>query len=501
MPKNTLKGITMKLKNTSAAIIILLLLSIFGFTQNSIAAMQDTKTITLTGAITSSPQVSITINTKNSIGTNKLSLGFMTDFEWKTWRDRPVLTQLAQNASYKLIRVFDFRKNPSLAPCTSWNEATKTGIWNWNEVDLLTQKIFEIGAEPMFTLGTTLIPITNYIPPGMAVDPNTNLPYPDSWAAYCKEWPKHFKSIGLPVRFYETMNEPWAYFGWDDYTKISNFMAVFNAAAHAMKIEDPNVLISFDGTNRKPVLDYWLANGGSDLGFIAFHKYDCGTIGQYTDTVILDRAETFQLKTSASYYGIKDAAQKYYNARGKSILVINSESNFNSACDTGTDPKIQQLVGTIWEALVLRTEILEGANYNIYYHFASSATWEKTKSSGGVGFGMVNSDNNKPYYPYYVQEMLGQSLSVEDVLLESTSSSSDVRALSWTHNGDTYVMLIGKSEQTLAVSMTGISGNMKMTLIDGTYSWDTPVVQHSDIDASDQIIMKGYSVILLQTYS
>lgn len=489
-------------KTTKTITTIIVIVMLLGFPQYSVGASQDTKTVALSGYITSWPIINITINTQHVTGTNKLSLGFTADFEWKTWRDRPVLTELAQNASFKLIRVFDFRKNPSLAPCTSWNENTKTGVWDWTQVDLLAEKIFEIGAEPFFSLGTTLTPITNYIPSGMASNPDTGLPYPESWAAYCKEWPKHFKSVGLPVRFYETMNEPWAYFGWDDYTKIGNFMAVFNAAAQAMRAEDPNVLVSFDGTNRKPVLDYWLSHGGADLGYIAFHKYDSGTIGQYTDSVMLDRAETYQLKTSSSYYGVKDVVQVYYNSRGDYLPVVNSESNFNSACDTGTDPKIQQLVGTVWEALVLRTEIIEGADYNIYYNFASSASWElSSKTSGGVGFGMVNSDNNKPYYPYYVQEMVGRSLSVSDSLLEATSTSANVRVLAWSHNGSNYVLLIGKTMQTYAVSINGILENMKMTFIDGSYSWDNPVLQHKDVDSGETIIMNGYSVILLQTIS
>ena len=489
----------MKLSRSGKASLILLLAVLLGFARSSLATLSDYKAIQSEGSVTYWPRVDVTVNTGKTIGSNNLSLGFMVDFDWKTWRDRSILRELAQNASYKLVRMFDFRKNPPLVPCTSWNESTKTGTWNWTDLDLLVQRIFEIGAEPLFALGTTLTPMTNYIPSGMAVDPTTGLPYPASWAAYCREWPKHFKNTGVPVRFYETMNEPWMYFGWNDYSKISNFMNLFNAAAQAMKSEDPNILISFDGTNRKPVLDYWLANGGAELGFISFHKYDSGTIDYYSDATMLDRAETFQLKTSLSYYGVKDAPQKYYDARGKRIPVINSESNFNSVCDAGTDPKIQQFVGAVWEALVLRTEILEGADYNIYYSFSSSASWEKTsKTSGGLGFGMINSDNNHPWYPYYVQEMLGRSLSVGDTLLESISNSSDVRVLSWVHEGNAKVMLIGKTTQVLRVFLTGITGNMNVTKIDTTIPWETPSIQKSEISLDEPVIMNGYSVILLE---
>jgi hypothetical protein len=488
----------MKLGRAYKASMILSLIVLLGFAKSSVATSPDYKTIQSAGSIMYWPRVDVTVNTNKTIGLNNLSLGFMLDYEWKIWRDRPVLRELAQNANYKLVRIFDFRKSPSLVPCTYWNESTKTGIWNWADVDLLVQRIFAVGAEPLFTLGCPRSSIINYIPAGMTVNPSTGLPYPDSWAAYCKEWPRHFKNTGVPVRFYETMNEPWMYFGWDDYAKIANFMALFNAAAQAMRAEDPNVLVSFDGTNRKPVLDYWLANGGADLGFISFHKYDAWDIGQYTDQAMLDRAETYQLKTSLSYYGIQDAKQKYYNARGKWIPAINSESNFNSAYETGTDPRIQQMVGAVWEALVLRTEVLEGASYNVYYTFASSASWERTnKPSGGTGFGMVNYDNNNAWYPYYVHEMFG-NISAGDRLIESVSSSGEIRALVWIHDFKTHIVLICKVDQARTVFLEGLPGLAKMVRIDSTIPWETPRIQEYEINLAEPIVMNGYTVALLQ---
>lgn len=462
-------------------------------------SLQTSKSIPASGTISYWPRVDITVNLNKIIGVNNLSLGFQLDFEWKRWLDSAVGIELAKNASFKLVRVFDFRKtNPRLSPCVYWNEETKTGTWNWTYVDLLVQRIFEIGAEPLFCLGWARDDVQNYLPLGMAVNPETGLPYPNSWAAYCKEWVKHFKQVGLPVRFYEIMNEPWMYFGWNNYTRLANFMEVFNAAAEAMRKENPNVLVSFDGTNRKPVLDYWLANGGADLGFISFHKYDAGTIGQYSDEVMFNRAESFQLKTSSGYYGVKEARQIYYNARGKWILVINSESNFNSAYETGTDPKIQQLAGSVWLALLLRTGVLEGLDYNVYFHFGSSASWEQAnKPSGGVGFGMINLDNNKPWYPYYVQKMIGNNLSAGDLIIESSSSSSDVRVLSWLHNGVLKILLICKVDQVRMVYFNGISGRLSIVKIDNNISWENPALQFDEMDATNPIIISGYSIILL----
>lgn len=481
---------------------IILVVSIIPVTSGS----QSSHYISSIGSIGSWPSVNITVNASKVTGVSNLSLGFQLDWHrWKTFMDSPTQRQLAQDAGFKLVRVFDFRPSaggvPRLMPCTYWNESTKTGTWNWAYIDSLVQRIFEMGAEPLFSLGWARENIQNYIPSGMVVNPGAGLPYPDSWAAYCKEWVKHFKQTGQSVRFYETMNEPWMYFGWDDYTKISNFMAMFNAAAEAMRAENPNVLLGFDGTNRKVVLDYWLANGGADLGFISFHKYDAWTIGQYSDGVMLNRAETFQMETSSSYYGVQDARQVYYNARGKWIPVINSESNFNSAWETGTDPKVQHMVGSVWLALVLRMGILEGLNHNIYFEFSSSKSWDLVnRQSGGWGLGMTNEDDSQPWYPYYVHNMIGSNLAVGDNLVETKSSSNDVRSITWINDGKLIVLLVCKVNEKRVVALEGINEQFNVNWIDSTITYENPSLQTSIIDSTQPFIMSGYTVMLLQSF-
>jgi hypothetical protein len=445
------------------------------------------------------PRVEVTVNVNKVIGVNNLSLGFQLDFEWKKWRDSAVRRELASDAGFKLVRIFDWRSQSGASPdpCLYWNETSKTGIFDWTDVDLLVARIFEIGAEPLITLGGYDMQ-TQYLPNGMATNPVTGLPYPESWAAYCRAWVKHFKELGFPVRFYEIVNEPWEYFGWTNYTRLAFFRDLFNAAATAMRSENPDVLIGLNGANRKAILDYWLANGGAELDFISFHKYDAGSIGQYSDEVMLSRAETYQIVTSSSYYGVQDVRKVYFNARGKRVLVINSESNFNSAWKTGTDPKIQQMVGAVWLALVLRAEVLEGVDGTVYYTFSSSASWEKdNKQSGGVGFGMVNDDDNKPWYPYYVQKMIGNNMDVGDIIVESNSSSNDMRVLSWLHSGELKILLICKADQPYMIYFNGISGKLNIMKIDDTISWENPSVQLDEIDAAKPIMINGYTVALL----
>jgi len=219
---------------------------------------------------------------------------------------------------------------------------------------------------------------------------------------------------------------------------------------------------------------------------------------------MFNRAETAQLLTDPGgpedgYYGVEDSRQIYYNARGKLIPIINSESNFNSAWETGTDPKIQQMAGAVWTALVLRTGILKGLTYSVYYDFTSSKSWNSLKPSGGWGFGMVNKDDNKPWYPYYVQWMIGSRLNAGDSIVESVSSSGEVRVLSWIHEEKLNILLICRVDQPRIIYLYGISNHLNITKIDNTIFWETPSLQTSVVNPVDPLIVNGYTVMLLQS--
>jgi len=466
--------------------------------------LQVSSIISATGSISYWPRVDVAINISKVTGVNNLSLGFQLDWHrWVSFIDSPVQRQLARNANLKLIRVFDFRKTspygyPDLMPCTYWDESTRTGTWDWTQVDALTQKIFEVGAEPLFCLGWARDYIWRYIPRGMAVNPNTGLPYPESYAAYAKEWVKHFKVKGWPIRYYEIMNEPHFYFGWNpsDTTKLSYYVHLWNTAARAMRAENPDILLSQDTITMRRVLDYWLTHG-DDVDSLNFHKYDAETIGQFTDAQMFVLAEKDTFENSATWYGLDEARQKWFNARGKWLPVINSESNFNSACETGTDPEIQQMAGAVWLALVLRTGILKGLNYNIYFEFSSSKSWQEAHGTGW-GFGMINEDDNQPWYPYYVHKMIGSNLAVGDKLVETQSSSNDVRNIAWIHKGKLNILLICKVDQPRTVTIKGISGQLDVSWIDNTIPYETPRMQTGTLSADNFLVMSGYTVLLLQ---
>jgi len=464
-------------------------------------ALQSNVAVSSIGRI--EPSVNVALNTSKVIGVNNLSLGFMIDSELKKWLDSSVQRGLARDANFKLIRFFDFRQtNLPLMPVTYWNDSSKTGTYNWTIVDTFVQRIFEIGAEPLVCLGWAQKnpDIMEYLPPGMAINAVTGLPYPESYAAYAAEWVKHFEASGMPVRYYEIFNEPYHYFGWNrfDTTRLANYLDLWNTVSRTMRQENPSIFISFDASTIKWVLDYWLQYG-DNIDYIDFHKYDSGVVGQYTDSEMFIYAEEKRFETSPLYYGVREAQQKWVEKRGKRLPIINSESNFNWAYVNGTDQRIQQMAGTVWTSLVIRTAILKGLSYNVYNSFSSSASIEQRDPSKGYGFGMVNSYNNKPWYPYYLNRIIGNSIGIGDRLIEANSSSNDIRCLAWIHKEMLNIFLILKEDQPRTVCIRGLVGVLTYQKIDDTISFLTPSIQTGIIDVANPFILKGYTVVLLQT--
>lgn len=498
--------ISAKVVLSSLSIIVLFgsIIALFGSIVSFNESLQSSVFVSSNGLINKWPTVDVFINASQVIGINNLSLGLQLDWEWKAWLDNPIRRQLVKDANFRLIRFFDFRPTaPRLMPCIQWDEASQTGVWDWTNVDNLVQTILDIGAEPVICFGWACLKTQETIPLGMPVDLTTQLPNPNSYAKYCTKWVKHFKEKGLPIRYYEIMNEPQFYFGWNpsNTTKLANYVELWNAAARSMRQENPNILISHDASTVKWVFDYWLLHG-DDFDYLDFHKYDSNVIEEYTDSQMFIHAEQKFFETSPTYYGVEEARQKWMNVRGKLLPLVISESNFNSACTNGTDPRIQQMAGAVWTALALRIAILKGLSFYVYYSFSSSAFWElANKPSGGVGFGMINSDTNQPWYPYYVEKMFSSNIGVGDTLLETQSLSSDVRFLAWNHSETSNVLIISRLNEPRILHLNGFEGSWNFLKIDNSISWETAHIQEGLVDVKEPLLLNGYTVMLLQNFS
>jgi hypothetical protein len=440
--------------------------------------------------------IEVTVDPSRIITTNDFSVGFQLDGpDIRIWRDRAALRQLAQEAGFKLVRFFEHRIGK---PCTQWYESTKTGRWDWSNIDLLVSRIFEIGAEPLIVLGFIGYDTRRLtsVPRGMSYNITTGLPYPDQWAAYCAEWVIHFKQVGLPVRYYEMVNEAYHYFGWPaTQPKLGYFMNIYNAAANAMRLANSDVKIGNDACILKTVLNYFISNG-ENLDFLSYHAYGASTLST-TDAQIFEAAETKYIVETSSVYGADKTKQLYKAAKGIDLPILHSESNLNYYFTQGTDPRIQKMQGAVYNALTFRVSILKNFYHTAYFHFASSAS-QQTGSSGGLGFGMVNSDNNQPWYPYFVNKMIGSNLAKGDTIVEASSTSNDLRVVSWIHDEKLNLMLICKVDQQQIVYLRGLTGQLSYEKIDGTISWETPSLQTGTVEANSTLTINGYTVMLLK---
>ena len=437
---------------------------------------------------------SVTVHPANVVGENALSLGFQVDGpDIVYWRDSATAQQLATDAGFTLVRFFEHRMGK---PCSSWNEASHScSSWDWSDIDELVGNIFAVGAEPLVVLGfyswtqNTL----SSAPTGMASDPVTGLPDPAQWGAYCRAWVAHFADAGFPVQYYEIINEPFHYFGWPaTEPELGYFLDLYEAAADAMRAENPNVKLGNDASLMKSVLDGLLAHG-EDLGFLSYHGYGVGDLAA-TDQEIIDTAETKYVDESSSVYGIDLARQTYEQARGVVLPVMKTEDNINYVYEPSADPRTPQMLGAIYTALSIRTLVLHDVSYRVYFHFASNAE----SNPLAPGFGMVNSQDDEPWYPYYVQKMISTALSVGDPLVETSSGSDDIRILGWTHQGTLRLLLINRTTELRSALVTGVSGSFAFSKVDQSIPWETPEVQTGTVDAALPIPLQGYGVALLE---
>ncbi|MEM2130203.1 MAG: hypothetical protein QXZ70_06360 [Candidatus Bathyarchaeia archaeon] len=501
----------MKRKLRKTTLIAILLISSFSLSYTGYSQTSAYKQVTSFGVIANWPLVNINVNINKQIDTNKLSLGFQLDYpnEWQAFLNRPGLQKLAKEANFRLVRIADRHMGPldyskGVGPCIYWNETSKTGTFNWTEVDSVVRAIFNIGAEPLICLSAWVKETAKpTVPPGMAVDPNTLLPYPDSYAAFAAAWVQHFKDVGLPVRYYEIFNEIQTYIGWNpstaNQTRIANFVRLFNAVYTKMHQINSQVMVSTDCSLEKHFFSYFV-NYGVGLDFLDFHKYDAWKYPQFTDAEMFQRAETIYFTTDWNVYSIADARQMWYNKHGTWLPVILSETNFNAAAfpsNPGSDPRIQQMTGAVRTALLIRMGLLNRINYIVYHCFTSSLSYDSSLGTGGAGFGMINRDNDAPWYPYYVLKMYGQNLGPNAKIFQSSASdTTNFRTIAWSNNGKINIIIINKSQQDFNIKIQGVEGAITYQKIDESIHWKTPQVQAGQL--GEYLFIKGYTVALIQ---
>ena len=428
----------------------------------------------------------VVVNVNSIQATNKLSLGFQLDGrDISAFARSSTLQDFAEEANFKMARFFHHRYGWAV---TNWDNRAKTGNWGWSNYDRVVDAITGIGAEPLICLGYGGSGEMS-IPTGMdRWSQDSFFPDPEQFAAYAREWVRHFSG---EVKYWEILNEPYQHYYWTDQTKLARYCTFWNIVATEMKKEDPTILISHDGSTVEHALDYWVDNG-EDLGFLGFHKYDSSSRNPATDAELFARAESERVTDyggSASNwrnYGVQEAKDVWSSGRGETLPVICGEANINWAFNP-TDDRIQTMTAAVWAALTIRYQSLAGLDYWLWWDFYGSGDGGRTQFS-------TISSSYDPCYSYYAMNMFSSNSGVGDIIVESSSSSSDVRSFAWIHGNKLNIMVIHKDTESITFNLSGVSGTFNIQQLDSQHS--PPLT--GTVSSGNSISLRGYSVILLQ---
>jgi len=448
--------------------------------------------------IVNTPLIDIAIDFNNVIATNNLSLGVQI-VHTRDWISSEPLQKKMAMCSFKLIRI---AVTSHLPVCLHWNETSCYGEYNWTLFDEVVSTIYDMGAELLLCI--------NRGPLGMNDNWNgTNFPKPECFATYVADIARHCKENGWNVKYWEIWNEAYYRFfeRWMEIniTRLKAYVELFNSASQQIHEIIPDALCGSDSSRIRGFLNYF-AIYGHGVGFLSFHKYDSyGTwldqpVGYRSNEEILRRASRF-------YYDLtpKEMQQIWYETRGEILPVICSETNLNAAHNKGTDPRIQQPIGTVWYAEVLRSFIINNVKYSIYYCYSSNYEpwWEKNNMTGGYGFGILNSTfPHDEWYPFWLNYLIGNNLEVNDPIFHSSSTDSEkTSVVAWKRNNQFKVLITCKVNSTVIarLRMMNISINPKTSVVIMRIDSNSPNLQSETITYKENlnIVMNGYSVILL----
>ena len=453
----------------------------------------------------------ITVNVNNVISTVNFRQGVQFDYyDWSRvvdYSSRQLYLDYLKEINCGIVRIFVFRQssmNPDIpvnetsgymGPCTFWDSENHTGVFNWVNMDKTIDAIRSIGAEPILVLmmPSSTVPFPRN-PRGMESDSN-GLPFPDDYAAYCAQYAERYKG---KVRFYEVMNEPYQYWSTnEDMSKVSKLLNVYKACYGKIKGADPDSQISFDTVQMRNVFVYMKANN-IPFDFYDFHGYGGDDVNDSTNYVLEKAGETF-LNDSGEEYSLATMRQKNDNS---TMISFCSETNFSDTWMGGTDIRNTQSEGVCFSGLQTIYALQIGLNYRIHYTMSNSKLSSSSQPSGGWGFGMINTDDDSPLLPYYFYRLIGQNLSIGDVIVETKSQNSDIKAVSWIHNGTTKTLAVNIGSASVDVSInypgeyTGIDDTYYGTKT-GTY-WNSVTMEPYSVmltsNANPQ--MRGYTLTI-----
>ena len=460
----------------------LLIIILFSFTPsiNAKELIQTTYVFPSNGIINYPVQVYVNFN--NITLENTLLIGAHDGRPYWT-PTQQLLMDLAKDANLRMLRLLVGRWHIfSLEPCSYWNETTRTGTYNWSEIDKWIEAIKGIGMEPLLCIGGQ-----GALPIGMSEKGEHGFPlYVDDFAKHCSNIVYHLNiEKGYNVKYWEIWNEATC----NDEASVAQFTEIYNIVQLKMHSEDPSILCGNDRCLIPRFVDYYVDHIHG-LNFASFHKYDTGDPNESKSELIKRASDLINTwREPQSWY-------RHYSPReAKDILgvqfIICSETNIDW---DAPDLKHNTMFQEVWYAEELRAFILDGTiSYSLFFCYAGALN----------SYSMVNCDPPfTVWHPYYVNYLIGNNLNRGDNICESFSDNqTKVTTLAWKSETQKYLLLIGKTPKVLNVNIKlieNVSETIILKKITNISEFEGKIEMEKILYMSPLIItLDGYTVVLL----
>ena len=441
--------------------------------------------------ITIDPSVEVKIDYSKKIGENNLQIAFDYGYMWETYFDSRMAVKKAKDAGFKMARIHlrtlykGVRWPPS--PSLGWDpEAHSSKGYDWSMLDYwILRVVNDWQMIPMMSIGgSKKIAIPKNMP-YIKIGKGKILPAKTDFARYFADVVKHIVvDLNISPVYLEVMNEPTI----TNDTVALMYVDLYNEVRRKVEeeLKPYNKTIGRDvylGINyidrwqqlRKPFF-YHVYQHAEDLEFASVHDYPGGWGHCFSSWVKnLDykfyppnnkhgwMTDEFAVKNAYNYtalHGIdprvtfREMKERWKGKFGHDLILMNTEANFNSAWEFGSDPRQQNLISAVVHAIMLKNFALNNFSIYTFFQLASMHTPESPMYKYG-GFGlciMESSPPHKPFAPYWVAYLWGNYMKKGSDILAYEISDPDLIDILPVKTEDGYrVWVINKVDSAVTI--------------------------------------------------
>lgn len=337
--------------------------------------------------------------------------------------NNPEYSQLAHELDPSVVRIDMSDLNTE----AYWDTATRAPVFNFSTFNYALNWTKSVGGSTLLTLSAGSWGDGNILPSGMPVAKSEPVSKPPTsgyfaagaaYATYVKTIVQHVKAIGGTVEYWTIGNE----IPLTNATVVDEYIALFNVASPIIHATFPGARVGSDVMMYKAYLPTF-AQFAKGVGFLSFHFYPsigicvkngtyCPPAGPGEGSLDARLWMPFAGINGQQFYNPDQAQDAWANYTGKSLPVLDTESNLNGwgggpgSVQTGSDPRQQNLFGAAWTVSTLIDGAYDNLSELTYFTYNGYGGVPNTITGpyGGWGYGMTAQESNGSdveYAPYW----------------------------------------------------------------------------------------------------